>query len=140
MEYINTQKLMTLAYEKWVSPKDINGMSHHQFMMNLAPAERRAVVIGNLNYQVENGGFDQWHGNGYSKDLLFLEDALETINTETSKEVLSIVKSVMSALKSEEFHGGDFSYNLDECDNKYYVIKDKFLNDVESFFSAHMEI
>lgn len=133
MDCVNTQKVMTAAYDKWV-----HGMSHNKFVMSLAPNERRAVVIGNLNYQVGNGGFIQWDDNQYSKNLSFLEDALEVINTDSSKQVLSIVKEFMKCLEKQHKAGYDSTYDdmANECDNKYYAIQDKFLNDVESFFSV----
>lgn len=40
------------------------------------PKHKVAVQLGNMNYQVCNGGWSQWHGNGYSEDL---EDIIELV-------------------------------------------------------------
>lgn len=55
------QGLMDSAYAKWPE-----GGSQPDMMMTLTPAERTAVLLGNLNYQVQNGGFRQWVDNGYA--------------------------------------------------------------------------
>jgi hypothetical protein len=43
---------------------------HQSFLEALSLPEQLAVVFGNLNYQVENGGFQQWHGNRYYSDTI----------------------------------------------------------------------
>lgn len=63
LETSRIQTLMTAAYERW---QKAEGVSQEAFLEDLcSPPERRAVMIGNLNYQVENGGFAQWVDNGY---------------------------------------------------------------------------
>jgi len=55
------QKLMDQAYARWSE-----GMGPDEFWAQLSAAEEVAVATGNLNYQVENGGFSQWLGNRYA--------------------------------------------------------------------------
>lgn len=55
------QQLMTAAYDRYEQ-----SWAKAQFEAQLTCAERRAVLVGNMNYQVENGGFGQWLGNGYA--------------------------------------------------------------------------
>jgi len=48
-----------------------------------------AVVAGNLNYQVCNGGFGQWVDNGYAVNAwTHLEDLLSRMGTRTSRSIL----------------------------------------------------
>lgn len=44
------------------------GTQHSNFLEALSEAERIAVVFGNLNYQIGNGGINQWISNGYYAD------------------------------------------------------------------------
>lgn len=53
-------QLMAGAYAKWGDAE-----TYKYFLRKLTPTELRAVLLGNLNYQVENGGFAQWVCNGY---------------------------------------------------------------------------
>ena len=57
------QAIMDAAYEKWRTDR---GMSYRTFLQSLNPTEQIAVRLGNLNYQVGNGGFRQWVDNGYA--------------------------------------------------------------------------
>jgi hypothetical protein len=62
--------------------------------------ERRliAVLTGNMNYQVENGGWLQWCDNGYVECASELEAILrETIGTKTAVEVADMVTRVANA-------------------------------------------
>lgn len=56
------QQLMDQAYDRWQKNQH---WSQEEFFDELTPAEKFAVAFGNLNYQVENGGFGQWWGNDY---------------------------------------------------------------------------
>jgi hypothetical protein len=55
------QHLMSQAYSRWDSKDE----PQKDWRAGMSEAERFAVTMGNLNYQVENGGFRQWIGNGY---------------------------------------------------------------------------
>jgi len=67
------QSLMNKAYELWCKDEDSKSMSYESFLdcveSELGSLHRMAVITGNLNYQVENGGFSQWDGNEYSCTL-----------------------------------------------------------------------
>ena len=52
------QGLMDTAYTEW--QKDGNDWTYQQFLNESTPAQRKACLIGNFNYQVHNGGFMQW--------------------------------------------------------------------------------
>lgn len=51
------QGLMDQAYAKWQA--DGKKWSYRQFLANLDAVERKAVILGNFNYQVCNGGLQQ---------------------------------------------------------------------------------
>jgi len=88
------QVLMDEAYDEWQKNRD--RWSYSDFINNLDDLHRKAVLIGNLNYQVENGGFKQWDFNGYSE---FID------------EVLDIIKEFAEA-KSEYHDIGMKVYNI----------------------------
>ena len=70
------QALMDFAYEKWQKNRD---WSYEKFIDSLSYIEKVAVLTGNLNYQVENGGFMQWITNGYVSKYSELFDILDKI-------------------------------------------------------------
>jgi hypothetical protein len=57
------QGLMDEVYNYWRSHS--SGMTRLEACDHFGPAHRAAVQLGNLNYQVHNGGFMQWYNNGY---------------------------------------------------------------------------
>ena len=59
------QSLMNEVYDYWQQ----NKTSREEALDNFSELHKAAVQLGNLNYQVENGGFSQWHFNEYSDDL-----------------------------------------------------------------------
>jgi len=65
------QAIMSKAYDKWT-----DGLSYLEFLQTLERHELVAVVMGNLNYQVNNGGFQQWVDNGFA---LAAEQVLDVI-------------------------------------------------------------
>ena len=62
------QTLMNQAYKKWEN----NDIRREEFLLLLSPVEKLAVILGNFNYQVCNGGFSQWNYNDYSCDAGYL--------------------------------------------------------------------
>ena len=64
-----TQKLMDDVYDKW-NTEECRTMDRLEVISyHFTPLHKVAVQFGNMNYQVNNGGFTQWHDNGYSEDL-----------------------------------------------------------------------
>lgn len=152
------QQLMDEAYDQWQSNDNwsLEDFRRH-IVKNMTKEHLMAVQIGNLNYQVENGGFLQWHDNGYSIDIEDLISYCKEINTEASRKVKGLLYEVQEFL---EFHYEgkkkiidllvrnmmedyvetikdcfqlQLSHNFNNLDNKYYKINDKFLSDVETF-------
>jgi hypothetical protein len=121
------QRLMDEAYSLWESnPK----WSKIQLALNVSPMHRAAVVLGNLNYQVENGGFSQWLYNGYGEGCLkeLLLHHLTDVGTEGAKRVAGMVREVLE-LDPERVSGED----TDDLDDEYYTMNDQFMVDCEEY-------
>ena len=91
------QTLMDSAYAKYTSE-----LSAEAWMKLLTPSEKKAVVLGNFNYQVENGGVIQWIDNGYCMDIVDLISVLKEMNTENSKKVVKFLKKVLPKIDLEQ--------------------------------------
>ncbi len=61
------QTLMDEFYTEWQKEEN-KGKSKWDVLDGLSSAHQIAVVLGNFNYQVENGGISQWIYNGYFHD------------------------------------------------------------------------
>jgi hypothetical protein len=123
-EHKKLQEVMNKAYEKF------GNLTYEEFISSLDEKEMNIVLIGNLNYQVSNGGFSQWIGNNYSKmsdDLIY---ALRAVNTDTCKKVIGLVKK---ALEVYEEYGEDEDDAFYELDDAFYEINKTMLEDVERF-------
>ena len=110
--------LMNTAYSKY--PKNV---SHFEFLLSLTPIERTAVVLGNLNYQVENGGFSQWSFNGYKKSTIqFIEIIYKNIDKNKYPELTKALHMAMTYTNQRGFD--DKYYELDnvlEEMNEYLI-------------------
>jgi hypothetical protein len=128
------QELMNKAYdtekatgEKW---------SYRHMLDNSPKAQAHAVVLGNMNYQVCNGGWVQWVDNGYCVGYTTLIEALKSMDTELSKKVMGMVKSIGEYLTDEvksgtmDSHGFGITYLIEaddetnpcsECDGNGYI-------------------
>lgn len=150
--------LMSEAYERWQANNEWN---QDRFWMDLSYPERVAVFCGNLNYQVENGGFVQWHDNGYSACVDQLLVILKEIATPTALAVEEIVRRARRNIRayerscsatvernrswyadSDDDGEDDWKIFFDSCDpldDKFYGINAQFLDDVEAFLKTKME-
>jgi len=179
------QELMDAAYDRWQESErlgrkylegcDINAYdlrrenpelyrayfwTKEDFWAQLSPAEIVAVFTGNLNYQVENGGWLQWHDNGYSECADWLIGQLPKLGPVSTK-VAAMVAQVMQAIEDWEpeveewvedyweeiddqtgdiFEHDDSCYEMvpneegpevDHLDGPYYEINDAFMAEVE---------
>ena len=117
-------------------------MRYKQFIFGLDRLPKLAVLFANLNYQVENGGISQWIDNGYSdlRDDLFY--ALQTLGTELAGQIEEKIKDFWSeycdddgmiAEDDETLPGAEDA--ADEFDRWYCSINNKFMEEVEGFFS-----
>jgi hypothetical protein len=148
--YAVLQPIMDAAYAKW--PKDGR---YSDFLFEISGIEKYVVLIGNLNYQVENGGFTQWADNGYG---LYWQDVLrvlEKIGTDTAKQVAALVGKVGKQLLynnrgeldfSSNRTGRFYSYNDSDSedewpdfsaeDDAFYVINEQLMIDMAAFVQS----
>jgi hypothetical protein len=61
------QALMDEFYSEWQKEEN-KGKDKWEILGNFSEEHQIAVVFGNFNYQVENGGLSQWIYNGYLHD------------------------------------------------------------------------
>lgn len=59
------QSLMDEVYDFWQK----SSLTREEVLSKFSEKHQAAVRLGNLNYQVENGGFSQWECNEYNEDL-----------------------------------------------------------------------
>jgi hypothetical protein len=120
MDYPVFQGLMDAAYTTF------GNKSYDDFMFDLPVNQRMAVLLGNLNYQVENGGFRQWIGNGYGAYAMDVRRVLDRIGTEAAYFVTNLVLIASRADEDDD---------MDKQDAAYYRINDQLMADAEAFFA-----
>lgn len=146
------QKLMNQSYERWQQNKT---WTQKGFWSQLSPIEKVAVYCGNLNYQVCNGGFMQWHyWNNYSDCWDELNDILERIGTETVLKVRELANKYLGDCEDfEDSHEDCDEYSMsskpegycdicgidfreeypEDYDSQFYEINGRFLEEVEEY-------
>lgn len=129
------QDLMNAAYKRWkVDPT----LRQDGFWATLSAQERRAVFTGNLNQQVENGGFAQWMDNGYGVDevFAFLIGLCAELKTPAAIAVKGLLHQVNAARAEYEQDDTDEGWSTffaatETASREYYVVNQAFLADVE---------
>jgi hypothetical protein len=156
------QAIMDRCYERW-SHGDLKGSSYDSFIAALEPHDAWAVVMGNLNYQVNNGGFLQWHDNGYSSMSDTLIEALTNVGTPAALEASTLITEAMDAIDLNEDAmsqlkklgrygecdalltyedlisdaiGKSLNDDLEPFDRRFYKVSDHLLKDVEEWVRA----
>jgi len=118
------QTVMGEAYELWQENRD---WRYPEFVSKLNALQKAAVLLGNLNYQVENGGWTQWGPvNNYmacaDEVLEVLRDMAATcpLAPTVAKMVRDLVKAHEEAesLSQSDFTAEAFGY--DEDDEDFY--------------------
>jgi len=135
------QKLMDTAYSKY------GNLSTEEWYKILTESEKEAVVLGNFNYQVCNGGVSQWIFNGYCLDIEFLISVLKKIGTENCLEIVKFLKKVLPKIDLSAKRSGCMGNYLKlknssgnwkingEFENVFYSgLSDKFLEDCVVYF------
>jgi len=103
------QGLMDKAYKKWQSG-ELKGVSSEEFINALPENEATAVRIGNMNYQVENGGWMQWWDNGYGpRDIDYL---VNFFNKHAEYSSFAEMEDLINKVKQESEQPGE-----EECDH-----------------------
>jgi hypothetical protein len=141
---LEMQKIMNIAYEKWQT----NKWSKDEFWNQLTMKEKTAVSLGNLNYQVCNGGFSQWYFNEYYElQINFLISLFEKISKEKHpllsqvKELVLVAHNLIQGYEEEKNSNYDYEDDyeeqqyleeelhkgLDQLDIQYYSLKEEDL-------------
>jgi hypothetical protein len=135
--------LIEEAYALWQK----NDWTKAQFFDHLDYTHRIAVALGNLNGQVNNGGFSQWIFNGY-KDVHgdFILNILKEIDGREYPQLHAGLKITQSVLEIEdepeqndyddredyEYAYEEWNNQFDEHDMEYYKL-DKISDEMEEF-------
>jgi len=126
------QAIMNKAYDRFKG----TGWTSAQFWGQLSEQEKLAVFIGNLNYQVENGGFFQWHDNGYSAcagELVTILRGIGPAGEKTAEIVTMALDAIENAPEYGEFDEDDkVGVDLEEWDDAYLFIRDLMLAEAEA--------
>lgn len=127
---VTWQKLMDTAYEKWPEKT-----TKREFLKLLTEPERAAVLLGNANYQIENGGHTQWVDNGYALSGYDLLDVLAdlagapttnpeaaTVIREWRRQIRALLAYVDMGVKDRGFHDywlHDDDYDAEDGEGDY---------------------
>ena len=171
------QALMDRSYKRWRDHDDVvrakfdkkeitekeareKSWGYEDFVAQCSPEEKLAVMIGNFNYQVCNGGFSQYHDNHYDA---FADDLVRELrkvqNAKTFKGMPKVVALLETAIpffneleeysassrdcycsEDDECYCDDTSdedelyQQLNELDDKFYEIDKQFLVEAEMLF------
>lgn len=81
-----------------------------------------AVILGNFNYQTENGGISQWRYNGYAKAARGrVKTFLKRIGTPTCLKVIELLAQAR----------GDYRSNVSST--QFYKINDQMIADINAW-------
>jgi hypothetical protein len=141
------QSLMDQAYKKYQANEE---WSYKEFVTSLDFKEKVAVLTGNFNYQVCNGGFMQWHDNGYSSEagqMLIILEKYKKGNPAITKAIQLIQEAVdtIKNVANESSNRNRYSWGdeedeeewdilngkLSSLDDYYYKIDDQFLAEMQ---------
>lgn len=143
VETTTWQELMDKAYDEW---KKHPGLSYEEFLAGLDAKEEQAVLLGNLNYQVQNGGFDQWVFNGYASRGPEVVVLLELMQSPVAFELARRLPGLLDFVKPGKKSRGCFGdYWIDDDDvptelmeeltDWFYGVNERFEEEVENFLS-----
>lgn len=133
------QAVINVNYARW-NGGDLDGKSYEEFLEEISEEAAMLIALKNLNYQVENGGFCQWHDNGYSDDSELIISALKVLAGfngssagSTIAEIIDEVNDIISfyeVLKTEYDRACSNARTgtLREFQDSFHEICDKKLN------------
>lgn len=137
------QELMDAAYDKWENKSRV---TYPEFVSNLSFKEKCAVLTGNFNYQVHNGGIHQWIFNGYAVEINRMIDILEIIDGQFSnklQEILEILEPYINKNPDEinyllieetaEDEEHPLFEDIDAMTNEFYSFSKEWKEEIENF-------
>jgi hypothetical protein len=125
---------MDEVYDYWNT--DLKNLTRLQACDHFGPLHRAAVQLGNLNYQVENGGFSQWWDNEYGpediEDLLRLAQQGKNRGIQHFDTLLDLLRKVHSAAPCPRCGGSGYTgrRNYSEMDAFYDACEESGWDDV----------
>jgi hypothetical protein len=133
------QEIINRAYDDHNKPE----YTKEQFWSRLGFSERIAVHCMNLYNQVTNGGFAQWHNNGYSTGAKDLSMALSELR---QGDVANLVRQALARIAAYEEYlkenrwdvtDDDDDVDFDDLDGRFYAgLDDALLDAVEAYLTA----
>ena len=145
------QQLMDEAYDKWRNNKN---WDYNEFVGELDIKHALAVLTGDLNYQVKNGGFSQWYFNDYASEAQKLLTLLSFYKEEpVIAEVIQLVEKAVKIIDEYEIGiirvtskrdyyaeeieelNNEMQDKFDELTDKYYKINNEFMKVMEKILS-----
>ena len=132
------QKKMDIFYDYYIEKeKNVKNLSYLDVVSHFKCEGRYdvaiATMLGNLNYQVENGGISQWISNGYAENTLnhilrYVRKAVEVVpEAEKFLKWLNEVSYRLEKVKdSERYDVLDDEY-WEDLDDQYY----EMIGDIE---------
>ena len=116
---------MDEAYDLWRK----EDWDKDQFFDHLNYVQRVAVALGNMNYQVNNGGWSQWYFNGYADTHVKFLDRMNFSGFPELEKAQEIMRDAYERLERNEENSRDGRYEDDESDvldiydKEYYKLK-----------------
>lgn len=133
------QALMDAAYDRW---RATPGTTKEQFWATLSAAEEFAVFMGNMNYQVQNGGWEQWFDNMYGTDevVYYILHTTKRMGTPAALMVHSILSEVMEVREAhdadDEDEYEDYRVVMNPLCDRYYDVDEAFMAECEAYLEA----
>lgn len=138
-------------HEVW--QKEGGSMADHFTKSGFGPKTKAAVLIAKLNYQVQNGGFLQWHGNGYSEHGAETVESLKKVGGPSCLKAAVLVERALDCIvEVDEFHRDSEDDESDgpqdewqaTCENikcegldtAYYALDDGICDEVEAWLTG----
>lgn len=144
-DYPAWERRVSAAYDKW---REYSDWSYADFLEQLPANDVDAVVLRNFNYQVCNGGFEQWVANGYASDSLQLvRMALRRVGGGFADLALKLIGEMADMVDTNaRSRGFGPGYWLDDeehacricrdLDRRYYRFNKELMADVEAYFAG----
>lgn len=135
----NNAALCEGCNELWVNPQ-IEGMLRSPNQAEIAavmpPKVNAAVILGNMHYQIGNGGWAQYDDNGYSESIDAARALYEggvSVGVENADKVVAIIDEFRKRKGEADKPGGYYGYDeddesqddgdiYDDLDTRYYAI------------------
>jgi hypothetical protein len=151
-EQTTWQNLVTQAFAR--QEGDLRGVSAKEFYQRLDTLQRKAVLLWDFDYQVCEGAIPHWVMNARDGWITEVTEIVKEIDTETAKEVLSILEQVLPLAGSESEEdlcllGGLTNRYLfadpigSETTGTRFInesLRDRFVSDVETWLQTQLRV